>query len=170
LALGRFVSFALAALLAGCASFEGASLVPGQSTAAEVETVMGSPAEKRPGPGGETVYYYPRLPWGYATYAARIAPDGRLIALEQRLTRENFDKLQVGATRIDEVRDLLGPPYQPMKQALSGNDIWTYPTRTEHPTPKWFLVQFSPDGVLREKYLIDDPQWVRQDHPRGGVR
>jgi len=153
-------------LLAGCASFEGSGLVPGQSTAADVEAVMGAAADKRPAAGGETVYYFPRLPWGYATYAARIAPDGKLVALEQRLTEENIDKLKPGVTRADEVRDLLGPPFEPMKQASSGNEIWTYPMRIAgFPTPKWFLAHISPDGVLREKYMIDDPNWVRQDAP-----
>ena len=89
----------LVLLLAGCASFDGRSLVPGQSTVAEVEKAMGPAAEKRPGPNGETVYYYPRLPWGYVSYAARIAPDGKLVALEQRLTEENIAKLKPGATR-----------------------------------------------------------------------
>jgi hypothetical protein len=57
-----------------------------------------------------------------------------------------------------------------MKQALSGNEIWTYPMRIAgHPTPKWFLAHISPDGVLRETYMIDDPNWVRQDAPRRGI-
>ena len=157
--------------VAGCTSFEGRGLVPGQSTAAEVEAVMGRAADKRPGAGGETVYYFPRLPWGYATYAARIGSDGRLIALEQRLTPENIEKLKPGVTRADEVRDLLGPPFEPMKAPLSGRDIWTYPMRIPgYPTPKWFLVQLSPDGVLREAYLIDDPHWVQPDSPRRALR
>jgi hypothetical protein len=152
----------LALLLAGCASFDGRNLVPGQSTVAQVEAAMGPAADKRPGAGGETVYYYPRLPWGYATYAARIGPDGRLVALEQRLTRANIEKLKVGVTRGDEVLDLLGPPYEPMKQARTGSVIWTYPMRVEDaPTPKWFLVTVASDGVLREAYLIDDPQYTR---------
>jgi hypothetical protein len=152
----------LALLVAGCASFEGRGLVAGQSTVADVEAVMGRAADKRPGAGGETVYYFPRLPWGYATYAARIAPDGKLVALEQRLTRENIEKLKPGVTRGAEVLDLLGPPYEPMKQALSGSVIWTYPMRVkDHPTPKWFLATVSSDGVLREAYLIDDPNYVR---------
>ena len=154
--------FVLLLLLAGCASFEGRGLVPGQSTAAEVEAVMGAPADKRPGAGGETVYYFPRLPWGYVTYAARIAPDGKLVALEQRLTRENIEKLKPGVTRGEEVLDLLGPPYEPMKQARTGSVIWTYPMRVgDSPTPKWFLATVSSDGVLREAYLIDDPNYVR---------
>ena len=154
---------ALAVLAVGCAT-EGRGLVAGQSTAADVEAGMGPAADKRPAPGGETVYYYPRLPWGYATYAARIAPDGRLVALEQRLTLENTEQLKVGATRAEQVRDLLGPPFEPMHQRLSGNDLWTYPMRIPgYPTPRWFLVQISPEGVLTEKYFIDDPNWTRPD-------
>jgi hypothetical protein len=162
----------LVLLLAGCASFDGRGLVPGQSSVAEVEAAMGPAADKRPGANGETVYYYPRLPWGYATYAARISPDGKLVALEQRLTTENIDRLKPGVTRADEVRDLLGPPFEPMKQALSGKEIWTYPMRIAgHPTPKWFLVHISPQGVLSETYMIDDPQWVQYDTPgRPGFR
>ena len=153
-------------MLAGCASFEGAGLVPGQSTAADVESVMGAAADKRVSAAGEAVYYYPRLPWGYATYAARIGPDGRLVAIEQRLTPENIEKVKRGVTRAEEVRDLLGPPWQPMKQAWSGNEIWTYPMRIPgYPTPKWFLAHVSPAGVVTETYVIDDPQWVRQDAP-----
>jgi hypothetical protein len=156
----------LAVLLAGCASFEGRGLVPGQSSAAEVEAVMGPAADKRPAAGGETVYYFPRLPWGYATYAARIAPDGKLVALEQRLTAENIERLKPGVTRAEEVRDLLGPPFDPMKQALSGNEIWTYPMRLPgYPTPKWFLVHVSPDRMVRETHLIDDPSWAQPDSP-----
>jgi hypothetical protein len=145
-------------LAAGCASYDGRGLVPGQSSAAEVEAVMGPAADKRPAAGGETVYYYPSLPFGYATYAARIAPDGKLIALEQRLTPENMDKLKPGVTRAEEVLDLLGPPYRPMKQATSGDEIWTYPFRIPgFPLGRWFVVRISPDGMLREKNMIDDP-------------
>jgi hypothetical protein len=152
----------LVLLLAGCASFEGRGLVPGLSTVAEVEKAMGPAAEKRPGPNGETVYYYPRLPWGYQTYAARIAADGKLIRVEQRLTDDNIGRVKVGATRADEVRDLLGPPFEPMKQARTGKEIWTYPMRIAgYPTPKWFLVHVAPDGLVSDAYLIDDPHWNR---------
>lgn len=162
------LAFAFVVLAAGCASFGGRGLVPGQSSAAEVESVMGTAADKRPAAGGETVYYFPRLPWGYATYAARIGADGRLVALEQRLTRENIDKLKPGVSRAEDVRDLLGPPFEPMKQALSGNEIWTYPMRVAgHPTPKWFLVHITPERMVSETYLIDDPHWLQPDSRRG---
>jgi hypothetical protein len=149
-------------VLSGCASFDGRNLVPNQSTAADVEKVMGPAAEKRPGANGETVYYYPRLPWGYESYAARIGADGRLVRVEQRLTEDNIGRVKVGATRADEVRDLLGPPFEPMKQARTAKEIWTYPMRIPgYPRPKWFLVHIAPDGLVSDTYLIDDPNWNR---------
>lgn len=152
----------LVLLLASCASFDGRYLVPGQSTLAEVEKAMGPAADKRPGANGETVYYYPRLPWGYESYAARIGADGKLVRVEQRLTEDNIGRVKAGATRADEVRDLLGPPYEPMKQARTGKEIWTYPMRIAgYPRPKWFLVHVSPDGLVSDTYLIDDPNYNR---------
>jgi hypothetical protein len=151
----------LALLLSGCAS--GPSLVPGQSTVADVEAKR--PAEKRV-VGGETVYYFPQHPWGYASYAARVGSDGKLIAVEQRLTEENTAKVVKGKSTAGEVRDLLGPPFEPMKRPTDGNEIWTYPMRIpSDPTPKWFLVYFAPDGVVRDTYLIDDLNYNRRGGP-----
>ena len=156
-------------LAAGCASFDGRSLVPGQSSQRDVESAMGAPADKRPGPNGETVFWYPRLPYGHASYAARISPDGRLVALEQRLTEENIGKVVKG-TSAAEVRDLLGPPYQPVMQKRLEREIWTYPMRiTGHMYPKWFIVQLSLDDyTVREAFLMDDPQYVPRDTPGRG--
>jgi hypothetical protein len=153
-------------LVAACAG-PGGSLVPGQSTVTDVEAAMGKPAETHQ-VGAETVYYYPQLPWGYRTYAARIGADGRLIALEQRLTEENTARIVKGRTKQAEVRDLLGPPYEPQRVERMDRDIWTYPMRVGgNVTPKWFLVQMSlADGVVRETYLMDDPNYNRW----GGAR
>src|SRR5438132_702223 len=98
--------FILALLVAGCASFDGRGLVAGQSTAQDVERLMGPTADKRAGPGGETWLYYPRQPFGRETFVARVAPDGRLVALEQRLTDENILKIVPNAATGNEVRTL----------------------------------------------------------------
>ena len=163
--LRSILALSIGLLLAGCAAMGGRVLIPGQSTVSDVEAKWGPAAEKHTHPDGETVYYYPQLPWGHVTYAARIGPDERLIAIEQRLTEENIAKVVRGRSSASEVRDLLGPPYEPMRFARMERDIWTYPMLTAgYPTPKWFLVQLSLDGVVRETYLIDDPQFV----PAGG--
>ena len=135
----RAILVCFSVFLAGCAGVE-PKLVPGQSTAADVEASMGAPAEKHQ-VGAETVYYYPQIPWGYRTYAARFGADGRLIALEQRLTEDNTAKIVKGQTKQGEVRDLLGPPYEPQRVERMDRDIWTYPMRIGGSvTPKWFLV------------------------------
>jgi outer membrane protein assembly factor BamE (lipoprotein component of BamABCDE complex) len=153
-----FVTLCLALTLAACATFDGRGLTPGQSTAADVERVMGAPAEKRQAAGGETWYYYPRQPYGRMTFVARIASDGRLVAIEQRLTDENVAKIIPNTTRAEQVRDLLGPPWVAGHYARLDRNIWTWHMRRygDPGIPVSLNVQMSPDGVVREVYIIDE--------------
>jgi hypothetical protein len=150
-------SLALVVALAGCASFDGRSLAPGQSSAADVERVMGAPAEKRQ-VGGETWYYYPRQPFGLKTFVARVAGEGRLVALEQRLTDGNVAKIVPNTTRANEVRDLLGPPWLATHYARLDRNVWTWYMRQygDPGMPVSLNVQMSPDGVVREVYLLKE--------------
>lgn len=146
---GPIVIAAAAVLLAaGCASYDGRTLVPGRSTAAEVEALMGRPEEKLQTPG-ETVWYYPRGPLGWHTYAVRIGPEGVMRAIEQRLTVENIAKLQAGSTTRQDVRELLGPPFETSFLPRQQREVWGY--QLLEVGFKWQLwVQFSDDGVVRE--------------------
>lgn len=148
------------ALLAGCAGYDGASLLPGRASGAEVEKVMGPSADKRAGPEGETVLWFPRLPYGRVSYAARIGKDDKLIAVEQRLTRENLDKLKPGVAREADVRDLLGPPQRVDPYPRQQREAWTY--QAQGIEPQIIVAQFSKDGILREAYMIDDPDYQSQ--------
>src|SRR5712664_4613539 len=146
---------------AGCASFDGAGLKPGQATSAEVEDVMGTPAETRK-VGGETLLYYPRQPYGDATFVARIGQDGRLIDIEQRLTDANVAKIVPNVTTGVQVRDLLGPPAQTSHYALNNSTVWTWYMAPlgDSRRREELDVQMSPDGVVREVYKL---------HPRRGA-
>jgi len=146
---------ALGLALVGCASFDGRGLTPGQSGAADVERVMGAPAEKRQ-VAGETWYFYPRQPYGRVMYVARVGPDGRLVALEQRLTDANVAKIVPNTTRAQDVRDLLGPPWTATRYAGLDRDIWTWWMRQygDPGLPIELVVQMSPDGVVREVYRM----------------
>ena len=148
----------LLVFLAGCASYSGRGLEPGKATLDEVEKLMGPNAEQRAGPVGETVRYYSRQPHGRQIYAARFGADGRLIAIEQRLTTDNLQKLAVGQTTRDQVRDLLGPPWETHKMARLERESWTY-WMDGTTFPKHLYVLFSSDGVLRDVVYIDDPTW-----------
>jgi hypothetical protein len=153
-------ALALVALLGGCAGYDGGNLVPGQSTGAEVEKVMGPSKDRRAGPGGETVLWFPRLPAGRVSYAARIGKDDRLIAVEQRLTPEYLAQLKPGVSRESDVRDVLGPPQRADPYPRMQRDAWTY--QAQGIQPQLIVVQFSKDSVLREAYMFDDPEYVQQ--------
>ena len=103
------LSIAAILLVAGCAGYDGRGLVPGQSIGADVEAVMGEPAGVQKEANGEIVLWYPRLRYGRENYAARIAPDGKLLSIEQRLTEENIARLVRGQSQAEDVRELLGP-------------------------------------------------------------
>lgn len=152
----------IAISLVGCASFDGRGLTPGTS-ANEVEALMGPAADKRV-KAGETWLYYPRQPWGYANYVARIGQDGKLIALEQRLTDENIARIERGKWRTEDVRDLFGPPYTAMNFSRLERDIWEYRYRSQQSiSPYALYVQFSSDGIAREVYTLSDPDYRLSD-------
>ena len=152
----RILALALVLAGLGCAGYDGGNLVPGKSTGAEVEKAMGPSADKRAGPDGETVLCFPRQPYGQVSYAARIGKDDKLIAIEQRLTKENLDKLKPGVSRENDVRDLLGPPSRVDPFPRQERNVWTY--HAQGIVPQIIVTQFSKDGVLREAYMIDDPE------------
>jgi hypothetical protein len=147
--------FPLLLVAAGCASFDGAGLKPGQATSAEVEHVMGTPAETRK-VGSETLLYYPRQPYGDATFVARIGQDGRLIDIEQRLTDANVAKIVPNVTTGEQVRDLLGPPWQTSHYALNNSTVWTWYMAPlgDSRRREELDVQMSPDGVVRDVYKL----------------
>ena len=155
--LGMRLAVLLAAMLAGCASFDGRGLAPGQSSAADVERAMGAPAEKRQ-VGGETWYYYPRQPYGRQSFVARLTSDGRLVAVEPRLNPETLAKIVPNKTRSEQVRDLLGPPWESTRLARGDRTVWTwsvYRWGSSGP-PAQLHVQMSPDGMVRDVYMLED--------------
>jgi hypothetical protein len=146
---------AAVALAGGCATQGVRSLVPGKSTAQEIERTMGSPAQKLPAQGGATVWYYPR---GWDTYALTVGPDGIMRGTEQRLTAENVRRIVPGKTAKPEVLELLGPARRVSRLPLKPREVWEY--QYIDIADKWQLwVQFSDDGVVRE--VLQEP------HPEG---
>jgi len=145
----------VAGLISGCASYSGSSLVAGKSTAAEVEALMGQPAERIAKPGGGNVFYYPRGPAGRETYAVVIGADGKVAAVEQRLTDANIAKLVTGTTTTGQVRELFGPPSRTTHLARQQRDVWEYPM-DNITMPTVLIVQFSNDSVVREVFKMKD--------------
>ena len=155
----RFVLLAPlgAALLAGCASYDGRGLVAGKATTADVEALMGRPAERVAKPDGGSVLYYPRGPAGRQSYAVLLGPDGRLQTIEQRLTDASLAKIVLGTTTAPEVRELLGPPPTTSSLPRLGRDVWEY-KMGDSALPFVLWVQFSADGIVREVFKAKDQE------------
>ena len=143
-------------VLAGCASYGGRGLTPGASSAVDVEALMGPAAEKVALPGGESVWFYPRQPYGLQTFAATISADGRLLDLEQRLTVQNVAKLLPGTATRADARALFGPPWRTSRLAISGREAWDYRMYNAVQAEYILTLQFSEDGVLRETLMLED--------------
>lgn len=143
-----------ALLIAACAGFSGSGLVPGVATEAEVEKAMGPSAERRQLRNGETVRFYSRLPEGREMYAARFGADGKLIDIEQRLTRENANKLIPQQSTAEDVRDLFGPPYRKVDYPRTARQVWLYPM-LEGAVRMTLNIDLTSDGRVFEVRLYD---------------
>jgi hypothetical protein len=156
----RIIALTAVLLGAGCAgSYDGSDLAVGQATSAEVEQKMGTVAARTPGADGGTVLWFSRQPSGRVIYAARIGKDDKLIGVEQTLAPENLARIQPGKATESDVRGILGPPWRidpfPRMQRVA----WTYAVQGMN--PQQYVVQFSSDGIVRERFAIDDPEFVR---------
>ena len=145
---------AAAVIAAGCAT--SGNLQPAQSTRAEVEAALGRPAEVRARNDGETWLYYPNQPYGRKVLVARVAPDGKLIAVEQRLSEEYIAKLIPNQSSQEDVLALFGRPYERLNVPRMERDMWTWYMRQYGTLKATLNVQMSPDGVVREVYVLDD--------------
>ncbi|MGH8741913.1 MAG: outer membrane protein assembly factor BamE domain-containing protein [Burkholderiales bacterium] len=160
----KTVRIALVSLLAaGCVLVPGRSLEPGRSTVAEVAAAMGQPALTLERPDGGKLLYFTHWPWGRLTYVATIGSDGVLRDLDQRLTYPNIHKVQPDMTR-DEVRTLLGPPYQVSRLPRQKRDVWDYRWRFAR-EGRVLFVQFSDDGIVREVIERHDDDWDPESDP-----
>ena len=149
------------AALSACASihaYDGASLVPGRSTAAEVQAVMGEPTEKVT-VGGDTLFWYPRQAISSReSYAVRVGPDNVVKSVEQRLTEENLKQIVAGKTTMQDMRALMGPPYYKVRYVFRDGDSWEY-RMGRGPIDDWMIlsVRFDAQGVAQEVTYIADP-------------
>jgi hypothetical protein len=152
----RFVFWGAIFLLAGCAWYDGRGLVPGQSTASDVQALMGAPAERLTVSNGDTVWYYPRGPEGMHTFAVHMSSSGVMQSIDQLLAVENLTKLVPGVTMTGQVREQFGPPRRISRLDRQQRDVWEYRMYGPTQEPYYLYVQLSYDGVVREVLLLKD--------------
>jgi hypothetical protein len=154
---GLRVVYAAILVAAGCVSYDGRGLVPGQSGAKQVEDLMGAPKERVTLASGETIWFYPHGPYGATTYAVRLSAAGVVQSIDQVLTYENIQKLRPGTTTKQQVREILGPPSGYTHLDRQQRDVWFYPVENQIMVPHNLYVQFSADGIVRELVMVRSP-------------
>ena len=137
---------ALAATLAlvGCDQQRISELEEGLSTEAEVRDRFGVPDYIWDEGGGARTLEYNRQPAGQRNYMITIGPDGKMSALRQVLTPQNFALITPGMD-LGEVRRRLGRPAKVTPYALSGetHHDWRF---LEPPSERKMFTVVSTDG------------------------
>jgi hypothetical protein len=139
-------------LLGGCAT--GHSLVPSQSTEADVRASMGAPTDTRVDANGDRVWEYARGAEGYHTYMVSMGSDGRVKEVVQVLTEERLARIVPGKTTRPEVRRLLGRPSFENTYGVGLSWSWRYKKGDVH--PGHLVVTFNRDDTVSTKIAIID--------------
>ena len=158
---------ALAAALgaAGCDPQVIKELEEGVATEADVVQRFGQPERVWPEAGGAKTYEYNRQPEGLRNYMITIGADGKMSALRQVLTPQNFARVQPGMG-VEEVRRMLGKPARQGAYALQKNEaVWTWKFLEPPSDKKAFSVIFSPDMRVQRTEIGPDPDGLDM---RGG--
>lgn len=144
-------SLAAGLMLAACAN--PGSFVPQQSTITDVRARMGSPTDIRFDQNGNELWEYAAGPRGRTTYLFRFGKDGKVQAVTQLLTEEQFGKIVPNQTTKAGVRDLLGRPSD--EAFLRDGTSWSWRVRIGDRDGR-FVVRFRPDGIAADKAIVFD--------------
>jgi len=139
---------AIMLLAAGCDPQRIKELEEGVSTEADVRQRFGEPENVWDAPNGR-ILEYNRQPQGQKNYMITIGADGKMSALRQVLTPENFAKVRPGMP-MEELRRLLGKPAKVTPYALKRETEWD-----------WRWVQPPNSPMVFTAVLNDDQRVVR---------
>ena len=134
--------------LLGCDPQRIKELEEGVSTEADVRARFGEPENVWDAPNGR-VLEYNRQPQGQKNYMITIGADGKMSALRQVLTPENFAKVHAGMA-MEDLRKLLGRPAKVTPYALKRETEW-----------EWRWVQPPNSPMVFMAVLNDDQRVVR---------
>jgi hypothetical protein len=154
--------------LLGCDPQRIAELEEGVSTEADVRARFGEPEKiwdagdlaATPFPGvaaapGARTFEYNRQPEGHANYMITIGLDGRMSALRQVLSPQNF-ALVLPDMRMEEVRKMLGKPMKVTTYALTQETHYDWRYLAAPTTPMVFSVVFDPDLKVLRTQSVDE--------------
>ena len=140
--------FILKPMLTGRDSYSGTTLKPGISTVADVEQLMGKPAQVWKNATGQVEQMvFVRGPAGFVSFMVHFAADGNMTAIDQVLDEKHFAQIPVGATQ-DDVLKILGPARSTNVFAHKHQLYWNYGFCSEHGKRMEYGVQFDTRTLL----------------------
>ena len=149
---------ALLLALAGCDQQAIKELEEGVATEADVRARFGEPEKIWDAPDGGRTFEYNRQPAGHRNYMITIGTDGKMSALRQVLTPQNFAKVQPGMM-MEEVRKMLGKPARITPFERQGEVAYDWRYLESPNTHMVFTVFFDRDyRVLRTDSVVDPEQ------------
>ncbi len=171
----RLRGFALMGLLSaflglvGCDPQRIAELEEGVATEADVRAKFGAPEKiwsaadlaGNPFPGaaaqpGARTFEYNRQPEGQVNYMITLGADGKMSALRQVLTPQNFALVLPGMP-MEQVRKMLGKPMKVTPLALQQETHYEWRYSDGPNTPRIFRVEFDKDlKVVRTGSMPDE--------------
>ncbi len=163
--LARWAAIAVAALAsAACDPQRISELEEGVSTEMDVRDRFGVPDNVWNEPGGAHTLEYNRQPAGQRNYMITIGADGKMSALRQVLTPDNFALITPGM-QMQEVRRRLGKPAKVTPYALSGetHHDWRF---LEAPSSAKIFTVISTDGRSVARTMIA-PDMESPEHKGG---
>lgn len=154
--------------LVACDAQRIAELEEGVATEADVRARFGEPEKvweaadmaETPQPGaaaapGARTFEYNRQPEGKVNYMITIGADGRMSALRQVLTPQNFAKVQPGM-RMEQVRKMLGKPMKVTPYALKQETHYDWRYVEPPSAARIFTVVFDGDLKVVSTGSVDD--------------
>ena len=154
--------------LAGCDQARIKELEEGVSTEAEVRARFGEPEKtweardmaSLPFPGaaaepGARTLEFNRQPAGTVNYMITIGPDGRMSALRQVLTPQNFTRVLPGMS-MEQVRKMLGKPMKVTTYALKRETHYDWRFVNPPSTLMIFTVVFNDDLRVTGTGSVDE--------------
>jgi hypothetical protein len=140
--------------LAGCDPKRISELEEGVSTEADVRARFGEPENIWDSPAGR-VFEYNRQPQGQKNYMTTVGPDGKMAALRQVLTPENFARVQPGMA-MEDLRKLLGKPARRTPYPLKNETAWEWRWMQPPNSPMVFIATLNDDQRVVSASSVPD--------------
>ena len=157
----RFLAFAAAAVLAGCANpWNVVNAAPGTPRDAVIARA-GQPARVVPLADGGQRLQYTLQPLGRYAFNVDLDPAGRVTSARQVLTEANFQRIEPGRWSRADVEREFGPPALVDHVTSFRGDVLTY-RWAERNEPMFYWVYVDPQGVVQRAHpgmeFINTPQ------------